>query len=95
MKTLELGPYVDSALGIYMTDAIVGFARAHGATIQHAPGCDHADTAFSSEFGGCPWVGEYEDLADAYMTDHHPVEGAYWGRSEIGDWGLWPVEEEL
>jgi len=28
------------------------------------------------------------------MKEFFDVDGAYWGRSEGGDWGLWPIEEE-
>jgi len=101
MKTLEVtytaddaGCYVDSARGIYSTDAIVDFANLHGAKIEHDTECKHGETCGESQFAGCEWMGDYEDDADAYMNLHFGVEGYYWGRSEQGDWGLWADEED-
>jgi hypothetical protein len=37
---------------------------------------------------------EVEDEATEYMNEFFGVDGAYWGRSEQGDWGLWPEENE-
>jgi hypothetical protein len=97
----DAGCYVDGARGIYSTDAIVDFARDHGATIEHdidgtsryLESCDHAETCFDSEFAGCEFNNEFEDAATDWMNDHFPVNGHYWGRAETGDWGLWPIEE--
>lgn len=36
----------------------------------------------SEEFAACDW-----------LTEHAPVEGAWWGWQE-GDFGLWPVDED-
>jgi hypothetical protein len=90
----DCGCYVDGAEGIYATDRVVEFARAHGAVIEHDKDCQHYETCFDSEFAGCEFAGDYEDEADTYMNDHHPVDGAFWGRNENGDWGLWSVEDE-
>jgi hypothetical protein len=89
----DAGCYVDGGQGIYATDAIVAFARNHGAIITHDEPCDHAETCLPSEFGGCEWADDYEDQAIAYMTERYPVDGHYWGRTESGDWGLWPDED--
>lgn len=91
----DAGCYVDSVHGIYAADAIVGFARAHGAKIAHEPSecCDGGDpTSIFTEFSGCEFAHEYEDEADAYMEEHFQVDNHYWGRSEQGDWGLWECE---
>ena len=85
----DTGCYVDSARGIYATDSIVGFARDHGAQINHDKYCLHDDSFFTSEFATCEFSGEYEDEADNYMNENFPVENASWGRNENGDWGLW------
>ena len=90
----DCGCYVDGVRGIYATDAIVDFARLHGATIEHEADCEHAETCDASEFAGCEVSGEYEDDADAYMEAHYGVDGAYWGRNENSDWGLWTIEED-
>lgn len=38
---------------------------------------------------------EDEDEATEFMNDKFPVDGAYWGRSEGGDWGLWADEKDF
>lgn len=76
------GCYVDGARGIYAINRIVSFAMEHG--WQSPP-----DAKDLEEFPN-----EIEDEADAYMNETFPVEGARWGRSEQGDWGLWATEEE-
>ena len=35
-----------------------------------------------------------EQDADEHMNRAFGVEGAWWGRNENGDWGLWAVETE-
>lgn len=89
----HVGCYVDGGCGIYATDEIVSIARSHGATITRDCDCNHDQSCFESEFASCEWVGDYEDKASDYMNDYHGVEGAYWGRNENGDWGLWPIED--
>jgi len=89
---VDIGCYVDEACGLYSIDAIVTFARNHGAVIVS---CEddhvHEDTALASEFAGCEFSNEVEDEANEYMNNTYPVEGAYWCRNENGDWGLWPI----
>ena len=87
--TKDIGCYVDSANGIYATDSIVDFAREHGAKITHDEYCLHEKTYFTSEFAGCDSIGDYEDDADNFMNNKFQVTGAWWGRNENGDWGLW------
>ncbi len=89
-----VGCYIDGARGIYATDAIVTFVRDHGATlIDPCDEGDHAECSFDSEFAGCEFNGEIEDDADLFMNEKYPVGDHFWGRSEQGDWGLWPIEE--
>ena len=96
--TLEdVGCYVDGARGIYATDAIVERAEGHGFTVEPCSttdGHEHLDSYFPSLFAGCEHSAEIEDGATEYMNAQFPVKGAYWGRSEAGDWGLWPEEDE-
>lgn len=91
----DAGCYVDGARGIYTVDLIVAIARDHGAIIDscNPKECPHAETCDPSEFAGCEFSGEIEDEATEYMETHFPVDGHFWGRSEQGDWGLWPVED--
>lgn len=94
--TLEdVGCYVDGSRGIHAIDRIVEIAEEHGMTglICTCAGCDDRNNG-KGEWHQCEWIGEIEDDCDNYMNDHYPVEGAYWGRSEQGDWGLWESEEE-
>lgn len=91
------GCYVDASHGIYAIDRIVAFAEQHGGKVAEcnkSNGHKHRETVFQSRFAGCEFAGEVEDEADAYMNENFSVEGAYWGRSEQGDWGLWVAEEE-
>lgn len=78
--TMDVGCYVDGARGIYAVEAIVDFARSHGAVIERDD-----QTCFESE---------YEDEADDYMNADYPVDGCFWGRNDNGDWGLWPYDDE-
>jgi hypothetical protein len=75
----DCGCYVDGARGIYALRSICEFATSHGATVS----------AWDAEFAH-----EAEDECDNYMNEHYGVEGACWGRSEAGDWGLWEVEAD-
>jgi hypothetical protein len=96
----DAGCYVDSARGIYATDAVVELAEAHGMAYIDAcdPGkdghTDCQDAYFPSRFAGCEWAGDCEDEADDYMNAHYGVDGAYWGRNDNGDWGLWTIEDD-
>ena len=95
--TLEdCGCYVDGARGIYAIDAIVEIAESHGAKIADCDPEDkheHVSTSDTSRFAGCEFAGDIEDECDTYMNDNYGVPGAYWGRNENGDWGLWTTEE--
>lgn len=89
----DVGCYVDGARGIYCIDAIVNIAESHGFThdVEQTPTgmpgsyLTYADYEFS---------GELEDEIDDFMNSNYGVDGAYWGRSELGDWGLWTIDEE-
>lgn len=85
----DIGCYVDGAHGIHAIDTIVCIAEDHGMPIPE-PWCACGD--HPNEYAGCEYVDELEDECDEYMNDHHGVDGAHWGRSEQGDWGLWPSE---
>lgn len=92
----DVGCYVDGSRGIYATDRIVEIANEHGAVIVHDTNCDgHTDTCFESTYAGCEFGNEYENEATDYMNEHFAVDGAYWGRNENGDWGLWLSENSL
>ena len=99
-----IGCYVDGGRGIYAVDAIVALAEAHG---FEAKGCEdvtcgrytrghHVDDIRGSytEWAHCEFANEVEDEATEYMNVQHSVEGCWWGRTEHGDWGLWPTEVE-
>lgn len=95
-KATDAGSYVNGAHGIYVTDAVVQFARDHGATlIDPCAEGEHGQSCFDSEFAGCEFVGEIEDDADSFMNEKYHVADHYWGRNESGDWGLWSCEEEV
>jgi hypothetical protein len=83
----HVGCYVDSARGIYAIDAIARFAKSHGYDVRN--GMDQLPLMLSDyEFAG-----ELEDEIDDYMNRQFDVEGAFWGRNESGDWGLWEIDD--
>jgi len=82
----DVGCYVDEARGIYSTDHIYTIAVVHGFKTDET---DWPGTLSEYEFAN-----EVEDEINDFMNDKFPVEGAYWGRSEQGDWGLWSSEED-
>lgn len=96
-----VGCYVDGERGIYAVDAIITLAEAHG---FKAKGCEDGECARCAggqheagdgsytEWAHCQHNNEGEDEATNYMNEQHAVEGCYWGRTETGDWGLWPLE---
>lgn len=100
-----VGCYVDGARGLYMVDGVVTMAEAFG---FQTTGCKLDDDPCPRCFGGqheagdgsytewarCQFAGEVEDEATEYMNEHQSVEGCYWGRTEQGDWGLWPNEDD-
>lgn len=98
-----VGCYVDGARGIYAVDAIVALAEAFGFEAKDcedvtdgrcADGQHEAGDGSYTEWGHCQFANEVEDEATEYLNEHHGVEDCHWGRSEQGDWGLWPNEEE-
>lgn len=100
-----VGCYVDGARGVYMVDAIVALAAAHG---FEAKGCKISDGECDrcahgqheagdgsyTEWAHCQFANELVEEANDYMNEHQAVEGCYWGHAETGDWGLWPVDDE-
>ncbi len=92
----DVGCYVDGSRGIYAIDRIVEIAEANGMAEPEPCECEGHGVVWqraSSPWAGCEYVGEREDDCDDYMNEHHGVDGASWGRSEAGDWGLWECEE--
>ena len=83
----DVGCYVDSARGTYAIDRIYQIAKAHGYVVEDLNG---KPTEEGDDFD----IGMFEDGCDDYMNNNFGVDGAYWGRSEQGDWGLWPIEED-
>lgn len=82
----DVGCYVDGARGIYAIDKILCIAEDHGKV--------WGDELFSNDDpNDKTYSDEAEDIATDYMNTYCAVEGAYWGRSEQGDWGLWTIDE--
>jgi hypothetical protein len=77
------GCYADGARGIYTIERIINFALSHGFNADlvdnSVDGYDHS---------------ELEDEVDNYMNEYYMVHGAFWGRNENGDWGLWSTKVE-
>lgn len=87
----DAGCYLDGARGIYLIDGLVSFAEDHGFKLNETEEQFYADHDYS--LVDYEWNGETEDRIDDYMNDNYGVDGAYWGRNENGDWGLWQIEE--
>ena len=94
----DVGCYVDGAKGIHVLDGVVEIAEAHGmdelscwcnsgfyGKIAHGAGHSWSDCEFSDDI---------ENDCDLFMNDTFAVEGAYWGRNDNGDWGLWAIDDE-
>jgi len=84
-----IGCYVDSARGIYAIDAIADFAESHGFVIND----EDPHNPLPESLSDYEFANELEDEIDDYMNANFAVSYAYWGRSEQGDWGLWPCLE--
>lgn len=87
----DCGCYVDSARGRYAIDEIARFARTHGWVDDLKCPCLSCESG--GKYSDCEWANDTEDEIDEYMNNNYHVEGAYWGRSEQGDWGLWSNED--
>lgn len=85
----DCGCYVDGTRGTYAIDKIEDVARDHGYKLPN----DISDQAFVT-LSDCDFASWIEDEIDDYMNTHFGVEGAYWGRNENGDWGLWAIESD-
>jgi len=86
----DVGCYADSARGIYTIDKIVDFAESHGFELKD----DDPQNPLPESLSDYEFAGDIEDDVDEYMNAKYGVEGAYWGRSEQGDWGLWTTDED-
>lgn len=93
-QVFEPGCYFDGARGCYMVDAIVDFAETYGFRPAHECECEDHKYNPNCAWSECEWANEVEDDATAFMEDNYPQDGATWGRSESGDWGLWPIEDD-
>lgn len=82
----DVGCYVESARGTYAIDKIASLARAHGFELE-------SDLEAFVTLSDYEFAGELEDEIDSFMNDKYGVEGAYWGRNENSDWGLWEVDD--
>jgi hypothetical protein len=77
----DCGCYVDGARGIYVAERVIYLANEHG-----------ADLSLTDKSKDVEYIWELEDEATNYMNEKFAVDGAYWGRTENGDWGLWATE---
>lgn len=82
-------PYTRKDIGRYVKDAtpqtIYNFAQDHGLIWDALEEEEMPEyTARLKKFED-----EAEDFATEYMEENFGVEGAFWGRNEHGDWGLW------
>ena len=87
----DCGCYCDSARGRYAIDKIVSFSEAHGFKHDAVTTPTGSPGDFST-YADYEYVDELENECDNCMNEHYGVDGAYWGRNENGDWGLWETE---
>ena len=86
----DTGCYVDGAKGIYVIDDVLGIAIAHGMADPGSCACfEHPENDFLPHWNRCEFASEIEDECDDFMNARYSVDGAYWGRNDNGDWGLW------
>lgn len=76
-----MGPYADSARGVYMGERIQQIAFDNGWNGESA---DANDTYYD----------EATDEAEDFLNDNLADEDHYFGVSEQGDWGYWKIEDE-
>ena len=91
----DVGCYLDSARGVYIGEAVQASAALHGwAPSDGVVACDHeeCETAHSEDDHGTYYheaTSEAEDYLNGLTADD-----VWFGSTESGDWGLWPLEEE-
>ena len=91
----DVGCYFDSARGVYIGEAVQASAALHGwAPADGVVACDHDDceTAHDEADHGTHYheaTIQAEDHLNGLTTDD-----VWFGPTESGDWGLWPLEEE-
>ena len=76
-----VGPYADSARGIYQGERIQQIAF------------DNGWTGDSSDANGS-YYDEATDEAEEFLNDNIADDDHYFGNTEGGDWGYWEIEEE-
>jgi len=91
----DAGCYVDGARGIYAGEMIQEIARDEGRKDEIL--C--CNGVLSDSECQCPSHRDPEayywatEEAEEYLNEHCAPKDHYFGNSEQGDWGLWPVEE--
>lgn len=83
----DCGCYAD---GVYCIDAILSFAEDHGFELEPLDDGEQ----YPEPLSDYEWSDEVEDDIDEYMNNTYPVDDAYWGRNDNGDWGLWAIEDD-
>jgi hypothetical protein len=100
----DIGPYADSARGIYTGALIIEMAATHGFKPYGEDIFDSFD-AWSpiDRWAWCTAWEQYLTERDDYLELWEEAENylnamcddsVYFGSSEQGDWGLWSVDEE-
>ena len=91
----DVGCYLDSARGVYIGEAVQASALLHGwAPEEGMVPCEHeeCETAHEEADHGTFYheaTIEAEDFLNGLTADD-----VWFGPTESGDWGLWPLEEE-
>ena len=79
-------------VSIHMLARIIKVVQIHYIALhtakRHIDDCDPCDITRHFE------VDKIVESCNDFMDDHFPVEGAFWGLDEEGDWGLWNIEEQ-
>lgn len=89
----SVGAWFDGARGIYMGDAIICEAIAHGWKCD-VPGEDAGPYQSSPSWAGHEHYHDLWDEAEDFMAQF-AADGYWFGTSEGGgDWGLWECESE-
>lgn len=86
----EAGCWFDNCRGIYIGEAIIREAEAHGFVIEDEDG----EIAKAERYADYEHYHELADEAENYMAQF-AAEGFWFGFHEhSGDWGLWECEQE-
>ena len=84
----DIGCYFDGARGVYIGEAVQQLAASHG--WKYSAQFETVNVHDDGDPEAYTWAwDEAEDFLNTLTA-----EGVWFGSTEGGDWGLWPVEDD-